>query len=261
MKLRPCIDLHLGKVKQIVGSTLTDHGMGVVENYVSNHNSSFYAEIFKQDKLLGGHIIMLGKGSEEAALEALKTYPGGMQIGGGICLDNAAYYLEKGASHVIVTSYIFSGGDINFEHLKKISEAVGKEHIVLDISCKKNSLGHYVVMTDRWQNFTQYEINNENLETLSRYCDEFLIHAVQVEGKRAGIDEELAGLLSGIRVDIPFTYAGGISNVKDIEKIFRISKGKMDITIGSALDIYGGNLPYKETLQYIEQLRGRNHEY
>ena len=200
MKFRPCIDIHNGKVKQIVGGSLKDQGDQAAENFVSEQDAAFYAELYKKAGLKGGHVILLnGKDSpnyeatKAQALQALGKYPGGLQIGGGICPENAAEYLEAGASHVIVTSYVFKNGVISWENLEKIRDAAGKEHLVLDLSCRKKD-GLYYIVTDRWQKFTEHVVNEETLNLLAPYCSEFLIHAVDVEGKASGIEKELASI-------------------------------------------------------------------
>lgn len=259
MEYRPCIDIHNGKVKQIVGSSLEDEGDQAQENFVSKRDADFFAEFYAKDGLKGGHVIMLNKqdspyyeATKQQALLALRTYPGGMQIGGGINADNAKEFLDAGATHVIVTSYVFSDGRINYENLHKLVDAVGKEHIVLDISCRKLDDDYYIV-TDRWQNFTKERISPELLDELSQYCDEFLIHAADVEGKCQGIEEELVQLL-GAWGKIPMTYAGGISDYQDIEDIKELGQGKLNITIGSALDIFGGPMNYETVLSYVQQI-------
>lgn len=250
MEFRPCIDIHNGKVKQIVGGSLRDAGDFVNENFVSNKDSGWYASLFKSDNIRGAHVIMLnGKDSEyfaatkKEALLALSTYPGGLQIGGGITADNAKEYIDAGASHVIVTSYVFSEGKIKYDNLSKLKAAVGKEHIVLDLSCRKKD-GQYYIVTDRWQVFTDVCVTKELIESLTEYCDEFLVHGVDVEGKKSGIDEELVRILSSS--DAVITYAGGISSYEDIDKICEFSNGKLNFTVGSALDIYGGELSYEK---------------
>jgi phosphoribosylformimino-5-aminoimidazole carboxamide ribotide isomerase len=248
MKFRPCIDIHQGKVKQIIGSTLRDSG--AAENFVADKESSFYARMFRQDRLTGGHIIMLDQSAEtrSAAEEALAAYPGGMQIGGGMNGDNCKKYLNAGASHIIVTSFIFSYGIINFGNLKKLCDICGRERIVLDLSCKQMPDGRYRIATDRWQKLSDTELSEGFLEELSGYCDEYLVHAVNAEGKKAGIDEELTKLLSSS--PLPVTYAGGISGTEDIEKIRRLGKGTVDFTVGSALDLFGGHIKYEEIKRY-----------
>jgi phosphoribosylformimino-5-aminoimidazole carboxamide ribotide isomerase len=251
MKFRPCIDIHSGRVKQIVGGTLSDDSKGLVENFVSDKGSSYFADMFKRDGLTGGHVIMLGQGNEEAALEALRAYPGGLQIGGGINADNAAHYIEQGASHVIITSYVFKNGEINFENLEKVVAAIGKERLVLDLSCRRKDDKYYVV-TDRWQKFTNFQVNSDTISELEKYCSEFLVHAVDVEGKCSGIEKELVKNL-GRWVTIPTTYAGGARSFEDIDEIRILGNNKIDLTIGSALDIFGGNLSYKEVVDYCSK--------
>lgn len=258
LKFRPCIDIHNGKVKQVVGSTIVDEGDKAKENFVSEKGAAYYADMYKNDGLTGGHIILLNHKDSEyfeatktQALEALEAFQGGMQIGGGINVDNAEYYLKRGASHVIVTSYVFSNGKIDYDNLKKIYSVTGKEHLVLDLSCRKKDNSYYIV-TDRWQKFTDVAVNMEVLEELSQYCDEFLIHAVDVEGKNSGVEKQLAQLLGDFGT-IPVTYAGGISGIDDIEIIRQSGKGKLDFTIGSSLDIFGGTLKYRDIVNMVKK--------
>ncbi len=256
MKFRPCIDIHNGKVKQIVGGSLTDYKDKAQENFVSEKDSRFYAEMYKRDGLTGGHIILLNgtdspyyDATKEQALLAIESYRGGLQVGGGINVNNAKSYLEEGASHVIVTSFVFKDGNINYDNLIRLSRVTGKDRLVLDVSCRKKD-GKYYIVTDRWQKFTDVALSEDVFYRLADYCDEFLIHAVDVEGKANGIEEELAemmGKLAGFKM----TYAGGISTMKDIEKLKSLGKGAIDFTVGSALDIFGGELPYDE----IKKLR------
>jgi phosphoribosylformimino-5-aminoimidazole carboxamide ribotide isomerase len=251
LKFRPCIDLHNGKVKQIVGGTLTDDSRGLVENFVSNHDAAYYSALFKQDGLTGGHVIMLGPGNGSEACNALQAYPGGLQIGGGITPENAAHYLEQGASHVIVTSYIFSNGTFNEHHLAKMVAETGRKRLVLDLSCRSRD-GAYYVVTDRWQKFTTFAVNQANLVALAAYCDEFLIHGVDAEGKQQGILADLVESL-GNWVAIPTTYAGGARSLTDLDLVNRLGQGKIDLTIGSALDLFGGSLAYREVVQRMRQ--------
>jgi phosphoribosylformimino-5-aminoimidazole carboxamide ribotide isomerase len=244
MEFRPCIDLHEGKVKQIVGSSLNDSG--AEENFVSQNDADYYAELYKKAGLYGGHIIALGSGNREQIEKALAAYPGGLQVGGGINADNARWYIEKGASHVIVTSFIFKDGKFYFDNLEEIVKVVNKENLVIDLSCRKKD-GKYYVVTNKWQKFTNFEVNEENIDFLSEFCDEFLVHAVDVEGLRNGIDEELIQKLSNW-VKIPCTYAGGISSLEDVKYIESISGGRMNYTIGSALDIFGGNIKFHDVI-------------
>ncbi|MNI29304.1 imidazole glycerol phosphate synthase subunit HisF [compost metagenome] len=252
LKFRPCIDIHQGKVKQIVGESFdSTNNHKVIENFVSEYGSKYYAAKFKEDQLSGGHVIMLGAGNEEAAVHALREYPGGLHIGGGITADNAAYYLEQGASHVIVTSYIFRDGELDMNHLHKIVAEVGKDRLVIDLSCKARDEKWFVV-TNQWKVFSNFEVNPANLHELENYCDEFLIHAVDVEGKRTGIHEDLVTHLAQ-NVTIPTTYAGGARSLADLARFNTITNGKLDITIGSALDIFGGDLSYKEVVEYCNK--------
>jgi len=234
---RPCIDLHEGKVKQIVGGTLGDKGLKT--NFVSDRGAAWYADLYRRDDLRGGHIIMLGQGNEAAAREALAAFPGGMHVGGGINSENAQSWLDAGASHVIVTSWIFRDGRLDRARLAELVASVGKEHLVLDLSCRKRG-DEYVVMMDRWQTYTDLLVNAETLRDLSKSCAEFLVHAVDVEGLCRGIDGELVEKLAEWS-PIPVTYAGGASSLADLEETTRLGKGRVDLTIGSALDIFGGS--------------------
>jgi len=240
MQFRPCIDLHNGKVKQIVGSTLKDDDPDNLQtNFVAEHPSRWFAELYRKDKLTGGHIIKLGPGNDDAAKEALAAWPGGMQIGGGITAENGKYWLDKGASHVIVTSYVFRDGKIDQQRLQKLVRTVGKEHLVLDLSCRKKGKDYYIV-TDRWQKFTDVVISAEVMEGFAALCDEFLIHAADVEGQCKGIEKELAQKLADWS-PIPATYAGGVKDIKDMELIRDLGKNRLHATVGSALDIFGGS--------------------
>lgn len=250
MRFRPCIDIHNGKVKQIVGGSLQDQGDLAITNFASDYNADFYAELYKRDGLTGGHVILLNsKNSEyyeatkEQALSALRAYPEGLQIGGGITAENATEYLEAGASHVVVTSYVFKDGEIHWGNLEKLVEAVGKAHVVLDLSCRKKD-GKYYVVTDRWQKFTNVEISAQLLDDMAEYCDEFLVHGVDVEGKSSGVELGLVKILADWN-KIPITYAGGIGSLEDLQEFEIACDGKLDFTIGSALDLFGGTIPYE----------------
>lgn len=238
MRFRPCIDLHDGAVKQIVGSTLKDGGDAPRTNFTSPHPPSHYAALYRRDNLPGGHVIMLGPGNEDAAAGALAAWPGGMQLGGGVGADNAELWLSRGASHVIVTSWIFHDGQVDMGRLAAISRRVGKKRLVLDLSCRFRHDAYYVV-TDRWQRFTDFRLEADSLAALAALCDEFLIHAVDVEGSCAGLDARLLELLAEI-CPIPCTYAGGIATMADVDLVERVGRGKIDFTVGSALDIFGG---------------------
>ena len=256
---RPCIDLHEGKVKQLVGSTLGDGSSGVRTNFVSKQSSAYYAEMYRQDGLQGGHVIMLGPGNEDAAREALRAYPGGLQIGGGINAGNALQWLNDGASHVIVTSWVFQGGRVDWNRLGELVQITGRERLVLDLSCRRRGLEYFVV-TDRWQQFTELTVNGETLEKLSQSCAEFLIHAVDVEGLCRGIDDRLVENLARW-CPIPVTYAGGANSLTDLETVTRMGQGKVDLTIGSALDIFGGKgVRYADAVAFNKWLTSRHVE-
>ncbi|MER2127022.1 phosphoribosylformimino-5-aminoimidazole carboxamide ribotide isomerase [Solibacillus sp.] len=250
MQFRPCIDLHDGKVKQIVGSTLGYKDKEVVENFTSEHDASYYASLFQQNKLTGGHVIMLGPGNEQAAIRALQAYPNGLQVGGGITADNAKKYIEAGASHVIVTSYIFHDGMLDQARLEKLVAVVGKEKLVIDLSCRKRD-DKWFVVTDKWTKFSDFEVNAESIKQIENYCDELLIHAVDVEGKRSGMQEELVRDLTAW-TSIPTTYAGGVRSLDDLKKFELIADGKLHVTIGSALSIFGGDLDYHTVVAYCK---------
>lgn len=255
MRFRPCIDIHNGKVKQIVGGSLTDYMDQATENFVSEADSTFYAKLYQEKGLSGGHVILLNGSSssyyedtKEQAFKAVAAYPGGLQIGGGITPENAAEFLHAGASHVVVTSYVFREGKIDQERLEKMRDAVGKEHLVLDVSCRRKGDKYYVV-TDRWQTFTDTVVNHQLLDKLYEYCDEFLIHGVDVEGSAKGIEEQLAAML-GDWGKCPITYAGGIGSFEDLQRLKELGQGKLDFTVGSALDIFGGNLDFNKVCQW-----------
>ena len=258
MKFRPCIDIHNGKVKQIVGGSLTDVQDQASENFVSEQDASFYADLYKKAGIKGGHVILLNshdspyyEATKEQALLALRTYPKGLQIGGGVNPDNAGEYLNAGASHVIVTSYVFKDGKISWKNLNRMKDTVGKENLVLDLSCRKKD-GKYYIVTDRWQRFTEQMITEDLLEQLAGYCDEFLIHAVDVEGKASGIEEELVCLL-GNWGKIPVTYAGGVGDFEDLARLKKLGKNMLNVTIGSALDLFGGTMSYEKVKEFCRE--------
>ena len=246
---RPCIDLHEGKVKQIVGGTLGDDPATLRTNFVSDRPAAWYAELYRRDGLKGGHVVMLGPGNENAACSALRAYPGGLQIGGGINLDNARGYLDAGASHVIVTSWVFRDGRLDRDRLAALGAAIGKARLVLDLSCRRRE-DQYWVVTDRWQKFTELAISRQTLAQLSAACAEFLVHAVDVEGLCLGVDLELVSKLAEWS-PIPTTYAGGAKSLADLEEVTRVGEGRIDLTIGSALDIFGGTgVRYEEAVEF-----------
>ncbi|MBO5998579.1 MAG: phosphoribosylformimino-5-aminoimidazole carboxamide ribotide isomerase [Lachnospiraceae bacterium] len=275
MKIRPCIDIHNGRVKQIIGSTLTDPGtvsagpgsvflQGPGENYVSDRGAAYYAGIYKKEGLPGGHIILLNPSSDAGmyqadlneARQALKEYPEGMQIGGGITAENAPVFLSYGASHVIVTSYVFHDGKLDPGRLNRLKAAVGREKLVLDLSCRKKEDGAYYVVTDRWQKFTDLEVNSRTLEYLAGECAEFLIHAADVEGKKMGIDLDLCRILGHFAsgTGFPVVYAGGIHAYDDLDLAASVSDGAVDVTVGSALDLFGGSLSLSELKDRAERI-------
>ena len=271
-KFRPCIDLHQGQVKQIVGSTLKDSSASgessantrtaseqqqhqqLSTNFSTTKPASDYATLYQNDALTGGHVIMLGPGNVEAATLALQAYPGGLQVGGGINETNCQEWIDKGASHVIITSAVFRDGQVDLERLQKIVSLIGKEKLVLDLSCRRRRRqkpqdNYYYVVTDRWQKFTEYAVTPENLQTLAQYCSEFLVHGVDVEGMQCGILEDLVSLL-GEHSPVPVTYAGGVRSLEDLDLVDRLGKGKVDVTVGSALDIFGGSLAYDKVVEW-----------
>ena len=242
MEFRPCIDIHNGKVKQIVGATLKDGGAS--ENFVSENGAAFFAEMYRKLGLSGGHVIILDRrgtpeyeASKKEALSALETFDGGMMAGGGINDENAGEFLDAGASHVIVTSFIFSDGELDLQKLERMKAATGKERLCIDLSCRKKD-GRYYVVTDRWQRFSSSVLDEKLLEDLSDCCDEFLVHAA--EGRRAGIDEEVIGILKNSRVRV--TYAGGVKDLSDLERVRTAGEGRVNVTVGSALEIFGGSI-------------------
>ncbi len=257
MKFRPCIDIHNGKVKQIVGGSLKDKNDQARENFVSEQDAAFYADFYCSKGIQGGHIILLNpvtssyyEETKRQAMSALAAYPKGLQVGGGIHCENAEVFLNAGASHVIVTSYVFRDGRISWENLDKLERAVGKEHLVLDLSCRKKD-GKYFIVTDRWQKFTEVEVTKETLQELSLHCDEFLVHAVDVEGKASGIEIPLVELLADCG-NVPVTYAGGVGNFAHLEQLKIAGKNKVDVTVGSALDLFGGTMSFEKILDFCK---------
>lgn len=250
-KFRPCIDLHHGAVKQIVGGSLREDGSGLKTNFESELSSEYYAAKYREDGLEGGHVIKLGPGNDNAAREALAAYPGGLQVGGGICAENAAEWLEAGASHVIVTSWLFSAeGQFLPARLRELVTEVGRERIVIDLSCRAMPERGWVVTMNRWQTLTSLPLTAATLAELSEACAEFLVHAADVEGQCRGIDTELVAFL-GENSRIPVTYAGGADTLEALSAVERLSRGRVDLTIGSALDLFGGSaVRYADCLQW-----------
>lgn len=254
---RPCIDLHEGKVKQLVGGSLGDGAARLQTNFVSEKGAAWFADLYRRDGLKGGHVIMLGPGNETEARHALAAYPNGLQVGGGINATNARTWLDAGASHIIVTSWVFREGRVDSERLEELVKAVGKTRLVLDLSCRRRG-DEYFVVTDRWQKFTELAISAGSLQRLARYCNEFLIHAVDVEGLCRGIDRELVTNL-GTWTPLPTTYAGGANSISDLEEVTQLGRGNIDLTIGSALDIFGGNgVKYADVVKFNRQFTGKS---
>ena len=253
MEFRPCIDLHGGVVKQIVGSSLRDGDPEAVRtNFIADQPPSWYAELYRTDNLGGGHIIMLGPGNESAACEALAAWPGGMQLGGGVTAENCRLWLDRGASAVIVTSYVFREGRIDMGRLQALRALIGRERLVLDLSCRRRD-HQYFIVTDRWQKFTEVTIGPEILAELAEYCCEFLVHAADVEGKCQGIELPLVEELAEW-TPIATTYAGGVGDMGDLQKLDQAAKGRLHVTVGSALDIFGGTgLRYREVVDYCRR--------
>lgn len=262
MEFRPCIDIHNGKVKQIVGSSLRDEKDAASENFVSAQDACFYAKMYQKQKITGGHIILLNakdspyyEETKKQALAALKAYPKGLQVGGGITDANAMEFLNAGASAVIVTSYVFREGKIDYDRLMKLLQIVGKENLVLDLSCRYRTdteVPGYYIVTDRWQKFTQERVSEDLLDKLSAYCCEFLVHAVDVEGKSKGIEQPLAKLL-GDWGKIPITYAGGVHSFEDLTLLAELGHNRLNVTIGSALNLFGGPMDYEQVISYINE--------
>ncbi len=249
MQFRPCIDLKDGRVVQIVGGSLRDGAQASVQtNFETDRSPADFARLYQRDGLRGGHVIALGPGNEEAALAALRAYPGGLQMGGGVNPTNAQHYLDAGASHVIVTSYLFQQGQLDFERLRALVALVGRERLVLDLSCRRRD-GQYWVVTDRWQTFTSVAVNAATLALLAEQCAEFLVHGVDVEGLRLGIEEDLVALL-GTHSPLPVTYAGGARTLDDLDLVHDVGQGRVNLTIGSALDIFGGAVAYRDVVAW-----------
>ena len=163
-------------------------------------------------------------------------------------------WIDAGASHVIVTSWLFDdGGRLLEDHLVQLVNRVGKERVVIDLSCRRVSQDKtccWRVAMNRWQTLTEISVNPQNLERLARYADEFLIHAADVEGLCNGIDVALVEEM-GNWGKIPLTYAGGVSTLADVELVQTASQGKVDVTVGSALDLFGGDgVDYRDLVRW-----------
>ncbi|UZJ51244.1 hypothetical protein CBS101457_000564 [Exobasidium rhododendri] len=253
---RPCIDLHQGVVKQIVGASLQDDDRAkeralsststslseatptLKTNFTSTLDPAHYANLYRTNGLKGAHVIKLGPGNDEAAGQAIDAWKDGLHVGGGINADNARQWIERGAEKIIVTSFLFPSCKFSLGRLTELEKLVGKDRLVVDVSCRKRG-EHWVVAMNRWQDMTDMQVNKETLDMLASHCSEFLVHAADVEGLCQGIDEELVEKL-GEWVTIPTTYAGGARHIGDLELVDRLSHGRVDLTFGSALDIFGG---------------------
>lgn len=258
MEFRPCIDIHNGSVKQIVGGSLKDQGDQARENFVAVQDAVFFARLYQEYRIKNGHVILLNlvtspyyRKTKQQALAALRAYPGGLQAGGGITPDNAGEFLDAGASHVIVTSYVFQNGSIQYDRLRELVQKVGRRNLVLDLSVRKKD-GHYYIVTDRWQKYTNVELTEKTMEELSSYCDEFLVHAVDVEGRASGIEEPVVKLL-GDWGKMPVTYAGGVHDFQDLERLKILGKNRVHVTIGSALELFGGPMRLEDVLRFSER--------
>ena len=257
MEFRPCIDIHNGSVKQIVGGSLKDEANSAAENFVSKQDAAFYARLYRAHGIRNGHVILLNPPSspyyektKAQALAVLAAYPGGLQAGGGITPQNAGEYLDAGASHVIVTSYVFQNGYVQYDRLRELVRAVSREKLVLDLSVRKRD-GRYLIVTDRWQKYTETELTARTLDELAAYCDEFLVHAADVEGKASGIEAEVAALL-GAWGKIPVTYAGGVHNFEDLRLLKELGRNRVHVTVGSALDLFGGPMKFEDVLAAVK---------
>lgn len=258
MEFRPCIDIHNGSVKQIVGGSLKDQGDQARENFVAVQDAVFFARLYQEYRIKNGHVILLNpvtspyyRETKQQALAALRAYPGGLQAGGGITPDNAGEFLDAGASHVIVTSYVFQNGSIQYDRLRELVQKVGRRNLVLDLSVRKKD-GHYYIVTDRWQKYTNVELTEKTMEELSSYCDEFLVHAVDVEGRASGIEEPVVKLL-GDWGKMPVTYAGGVHDFQDLERLKILGKNRVHVTIGSALELFGGPMRLEDVLRFSKR--------
>jgi len=251
---RPCIDLRNGRVVQIVGGSLTDSGEGVQTHFEAAQPPAWFARRYRDDGLRGGHVIALGSGNDAAARDALAAWPGGLQYGGGVNSTNAQVWLDAGASHVIVTSWVFRNGQVDWARLRELTDGIGRERLVLDLSCRVRD-GAYWVVTDRWQKFTEVQLGPETFARLADFCAEFLVHAVDVEGLCRGIDEELVARLAD-GSSLPATYAGGARSLDDLARVEQIGRGRVDLTIGSALDLFGGSgVRYADCVEFNRTLR------
>ncbi len=257
MRIRPCIDIKDGKVVQIVGGTLRADGQAQT-NFIAEQSPAYFATLFRRCNLTGGHVIALGPGNDQAVADALGAWPRGLQYGGGVSPENARRFLEMGASHVIVTSWLFEGEKLSLDRCRALSDLVGAERLVIDLSCRRHQDGYYRVMCNRWQTWTETRVIPELFGELEPFCAEFLVHAVDMEGRRSGVEWELVNILK--HSPLPVTYAGGVSSFTDLEKIAEIGEGKVDVTVGSALDLFGGHMAFEQIVQFHNRLNRQNNE-
>ncbi|KAF6005708.1 hypothetical protein HII12_005282 [Brettanomyces bruxellensis] len=247
-----CIDIHGGKVKQIVGGTLnqddTEQSKNTCKsnletNFVSEKSSSYYAKLYEEHGIIRTHVIKLGSLEENnrVAIEALKAWPKHLQIGGGINDTNAKYWIQQGADKVIVTSWLFPKGQFDKSRLERISQLVGKEHLVVDLSyfdaggVEQGRLLSYSRGTARNSSFMQL--------MLKAFCK--------------GIDQELVAKLAEWCTS-PIVYAGGAKSIDDLKLVDKLSHGRVDLTFGSALDLFGGKLVrFKDCCKWNQQLGDR----
>jgi len=139
-----------------------------------------------------------------------------------------------------VTSFCFDGAKFSEAKLAEMVAAVGAERLVLDLSCRAAEGGGWSVAKDRWRTITDLAVTPETLDRLAGQCAEFLVHAADVEGQCGGVDRELVQML-GSWAGAPVTYAGGARSLENLREVDGLSDGKVDLTIGSALDLFGGD--------------------
>ncbi|MCC5847814.1 MAG: phosphoribosylformimino-5-aminoimidazole carboxamide ribotide isomerase [Verrucomicrobia bacterium] len=250
-RFRPCIDLHQGRVKQIVGGSL-DAADAPQTNFISENAPAWFAERYRRDGLRGGHVIQLGPGNRDAAREALAAWPNGLQLGGGVNDANANEWLGAGAEKLIVTSWLFDeNARFQWKRLETLANQIGPEKLVIDLSCR-DAHPEWRVAMNRWQTPTDLYVSPQTLTELADFCSEFLIHAADVEGLRGGMDDDLIRML-GDHCPLPVTYAGGAARFEDLAHTEALSGGRVDLTIGSALDLFGGNIPYADCVAWNER--------
>ena len=250
MIFRPCIDLHQGKIRQIVGITLTDKA-GPKINFSATKSVEWFVDLYKADNLQDGHIILLGEGNEKVALRAIKRWPAAFQVGGQMNIDNASFWLDKGAKKIIFTSWLIEKETIHWQRLENLAKKITPQKIVLDLSCQYFD-GDYYIMTEQWKNKSKHSLGKVAAK-LADYCSEFLIHATSVEGQKKGIEKKLIKTLADYKKPAEITYAGGITTQEDIEFIIQEGQSRLFFTVGSALDIFGGTLSYRLLVDKLKQ--------